>query len=996
MLRDPPPNDLEYVRSFGVETFASEIAKRRLGMLEVRLGPSDRSHENTFFRHFASHLKINFDENNRDGILIGMSVCKGDNTLKMDALLITDGAITIIDFKNYGNCDVYLPEAKNFDKGAWHTGGDQIVRGGSSNNPYAQLMNQKGKLKDQLSGLLGRKKIGSFPIKYITTMVCFTGNVTIHGSIPKKLELTFFIADAMSFLERVYDITNVKGAGILESDFCKSRVYDLLEAPPYECDMKPGALGTWDFEAYQAMYASEKLIESAEHVSLVEDFCASDGDVLIITSTDLDERMRFARTVQERAHIADFVNVPIFTTTKLVGQELCSDLQLDGSLYSEIYDSRTRTEDEDGIEHIGLGTLPKGNNLPDPGDEGGEGDGDSESFRQDDAERTRTLFIVCESQLVTSDRWEDDSIVFGSGRLLPDLLDYLEIDGSNKGKNKVVFIGDRLQLSPSSPEHMSLCPEAYPSDLGVWLLPSQGADNDSAPKSFSDRLVSSIRRDKYSLLCVDDEDEGVQVVESPKDRLAAIESVVKNWQKERVVVYENETALQLNLEVKSYILKNGENLNVGDVLIFNGQFDALICDTNQVELRTRTIRSGDYAIVTYVGGAPTILPAQTSSQGASGALTLLSIRFKLRDGTEEYEANVIKEFLESPKPILLKEQDIALRRKLAEMEREAFALNPFSEGNPWFNEMIREGEYAKRVDKTGREIYRQKDDQRKLTPQEKAYRQEILARLHAPGTLYHQIKNAAKARYGWAITAHKTRVFLWDSVMLYANTSTVGHYTGQYFKYLYTAACHAKQSLSILHWDEITPFDETKVDIPAEGVQPSKKKKNKVLFTLDPKVAPSEALKTVLNSLQLDKIEQVGYSEYQVRYKVVREGKEVFVTFSYNKNLEVTSYRMDKGDKDAFDALEKALDTISPYGSLESPMDFAYRYLESKIEGEAKIKVCKVQNYRDEVEIVVDKSKCMAATYYNSKGFVSRIELRSGDRRAFDAVADAITGRRDD
>ena len=70
-------------------------------MLEVRCGTADKSHENKFFRYFASQVKDYFERISIKGLLVGMPGCKVRDNLQMDALLITDSSLTIIDFKDY-------------------------------------------------------------------------------------------------------------------------------------------------------------------------------------------------------------------------------------------------------------------------------------------------------------------------------------------------------------------------------------------------------------------------------------------------------------------------------------------------------------------------------------------------------------------------------------------------------------------------------------------------------------------------------------------------------------------------------------------------------------------------------------------------------------------------------------------------------------------------------------------------------------------------------
>ena len=105
-------------------------------MLEIRKGTAAKNYENTFFREFAENLKNLFDKYSLDGLLIANSVCEAEKRLQIDALLITEKAVCIIDFKNFGGKITLPKNAKSeFDFGKWTNEKGEIIKGGSSINP---------------------------------------------------------------------------------------------------------------------------------------------------------------------------------------------------------------------------------------------------------------------------------------------------------------------------------------------------------------------------------------------------------------------------------------------------------------------------------------------------------------------------------------------------------------------------------------------------------------------------------------------------------------------------------------------------------------------------------------------------------------------------------------------------------------------------------------------------------------------------------------------
>jgi hypothetical protein len=104
-------------------------------MLEVRKNTFTRSYENTFFRDFSRELSKKFADKNINGLLIGSPLCEVEERLQIDALLITPYVICIIDFKNFSG-QINLPNQSNFKQGVWTNATGDMIKGGSSINPY--------------------------------------------------------------------------------------------------------------------------------------------------------------------------------------------------------------------------------------------------------------------------------------------------------------------------------------------------------------------------------------------------------------------------------------------------------------------------------------------------------------------------------------------------------------------------------------------------------------------------------------------------------------------------------------------------------------------------------------------------------------------------------------------------------------------------------------------------------------------------------------------
>ena len=78
-------------------------------MLEIRRNRFAKPYENEFFRIFSKKLSVAFENLGIHGVLLGSPLCTLRNDLQLDALLITETGIVIIDFKNYAGI-IQLPE----------------------------------------------------------------------------------------------------------------------------------------------------------------------------------------------------------------------------------------------------------------------------------------------------------------------------------------------------------------------------------------------------------------------------------------------------------------------------------------------------------------------------------------------------------------------------------------------------------------------------------------------------------------------------------------------------------------------------------------------------------------------------------------------------------------------------------------------------------------------------------------------------------------------
>ena len=162
-------------------------------------------YENKFFDSFQQVLKNIFEKKGYNGVLIGFPEPKAprNRSFQPDCVLITENRVVIIDFKNFADGTVRLPEPYCFDSAPWiYTGkdGKREVKGGSHSNPLAQLKCYRRELEKLYGGRINEHAGG------IGLLVIFHGKIEIQGEIPKNkenLEKHFDIADSFNYPKKL-------------------------------------------------------------------------------------------------------------------------------------------------------------------------------------------------------------------------------------------------------------------------------------------------------------------------------------------------------------------------------------------------------------------------------------------------------------------------------------------------------------------------------------------------------------------------------------------------------------------------------------------------------------------------------------------------------------------------------------------------------------------------------------------------------------------------
>jgi len=803
-------------------------------MLEIRRGNAARSYENTFFREFASNLEKLFEKYSIDGLLIANSECEASPNLKIDSLLITENAICLIDFKNYGG-EVILPQADgDFPDGQWVTQDGTRIKGGSLINPYKQLAWQKraftwvfhnSSIKSNISGS------DRLDPKHANKIVCFQKPIQLIGEIPGRDEIDFFITDPERYLEAIKDILDVEDGKVRLSQDSFVAFKAVFIAEPFSpaedykkqevIDITSPALN------YDGLYPDQK---SALHE--IAEFIKSDTDkVFIIQGTSLSGKSYLSPFIEDIGFNNNFNQIEFFASSSRVASNLLSEGDVKyHSIYSYIYGGeRQDSEDEqDDIKQDDANDQTKLEVVP---------------LKKSDNE-DKALFIVDEAQLLSDNYHQSIDLRFGTGKLLHDFIKFSDLNNSNR---KIIFLGDCFQISMAKKGESALNPSYLTKNYDLTTKAFQLVDKEGVSAIIDQILtpVKGIRRQVYNQLSFEFSNKFKKL--DRDEILSVVAEKLENDTDFHILTYSNDEAQKVNLWIKQSILNNGEDLAPNDLVIFNNNFK--IEDQGNPFSEGQKVFNGQFG--TIINADKNIITEVVTPKGKQP----VEIKFR------EVELSINDDQDRVAKVLSLENYRLGKRRDVSEDELIALkiilndeVLKEF-DNNPYETSTIRASlinseEYKKLSAEISELDGRLKNKERVKTERDdkvkqrikleksarRRYRKDIERSLQKdPSSKYFKYKNAAFLRFGWALTVHKSMSYKWDEVLFNVDPGDYGSRTNEgYFKWIYTGLARANENIRLINFRPITPLFKIKYKDDGAGHHEDKK----IYFIADGNACP--------------------------------------------------------------------------------------------------------------------------------------------------------------
>ena len=194
-----------------------------------------------------------------------------------------------------------------------------------------------------------------------------------------------------------------------------------------------------------------------------------------------------------------------------------------------------------------------------------------------------TIFIVDESSMISDIYSENEFIRFGSGRLLFDLLRYINFDG-NDNKKKIIFVGDDAQLPPigmnSSP---ALDIEYLKDEFNIKCKTSsltdvirQKEDSNILKLATEYRDAINQKRSNYLDFTTDEK----EIIETDQSNFIKSYFTVTNNKVDAssiVITYSNSSASNYNNIIRETLFPGKNQITIGDqIMVVKNNYSAEI------------------------------------------------------------------------------------------------------------------------------------------------------------------------------------------------------------------------------------------------------------------------------------------------------------------------------------------------------------------------------------------------------------------------------------
>ena len=810
------------------------------------------THENKAFDRLYDLLKNKWAESDEPLHLLGNFYVDG---CEIDALIIKRNAIIVIDFKDYGGA---LSFSEN---GRWRIDGHE-VRGGNKTNPFQQIRDNKYSLLNYLKSCNFRSEPN---LGHIAGLCLFHQPIQFDvNQLPHNISRWFHIVE-MEKSVRILDAIVSPAISLPEADL--NMIIGRLDVPsyfpdgcaietPFDVTKADADIETpLNIEQSKAIVAIEDWLESTKRkvFSLAGAFYTGKSKLLKVTALRIIQHGKSPVYLAPNARIANLYKRRGFPDTQ--------------SIYSWLY-AGSPSEIKNGKASYPVNLDP--------------------------VDTEKEVLVFLDSHLLGDEHFETDTMIYGSGFILQDLLDTLlrqvtDADSAQsslelKALPKFLLIGDPYQLTRGARDRSLLRCQIFEQrniQYEYNELNAQDRDKEAPIErlDFQKTLIEQIKVDKFTQLPICEQGE-IKTINKGEYTDQIAQNLLK-WPRQSVYLCaKNDTAHGVNAAIRSKYLNADSTslLVVGDIVDLHNRTLKLNTSLSG-DTEGEWINAGVFGRVISVNNE-----IETKSLILKGRDTPVLVSFAtaaIKFGSDVAEIRYLPDFLSVPKPELTPDQVIALQiwaRKDADakLANEKALLDKLKNVN--------EEEY-----KEGLQVHKKK---------------------HNALVMCSPFSNAARLRYGYSLTVHRAQTYEpMPEVILDGRSAhdTENPATASYFRWLYTASVCTSETLQILDYPILTPLSKARWSFSSARIVPINFKP--ALYYQQKRIPTNEELDVPLpngfsnpeprlvsllltvydlineSSWHVDTITQHNYKE---RYIFVSEDGRVELDLNYNGKYEVS------------------------------------------------------------------------------------------------------------
>jgi len=861
-------------------------------MLEIRKGTAVKSYENTFFREFAENLGKMFSKYSLDGLLIANSECEAEKRLQIDALLITKKVVCIIDFKNFGG-KIYLPHKLEFDFGKWTNEEGELIKGGSSINPFIQVRNQKERFAKVTQNLINKKLHAEdkFNPYHTVTIVCFQKPIDLQGSVPPKEELNFFIVDNENYLEIIRDIIDIHDDEVLISKDSYKAFKEVFRANLFDTKEtydEPIVFKSLTNLNYDKLYPDQKAA-----LREIEEFLKSDKDnIFILNGSSLSGKSYLIPYIEDIAYNNQIPQVELFASSSRVANNLLSESNLEfNSMYSFIYGGGRQEDNESQEESTDETSGEISDNIT----------FEIVPLKKCDNDE-RAVFIVDEGQLVADNYYQSIDLRFGSGKLLEDFLKFSDTSNS---KRKIIFIGDGYQIIIGNKEETALnathLRERYKLDIRTFHLLDKPLKSEIVKQALL--TVNCINSKTFNNLVFNFSDNFGIINKEEVQQL--YKNNLESNQNSHFLCYSNAEAQEINYWIKRTIIKNGEEISKNDLVIFHNNISVKVADDPFAE--PKRIFNGQFGTIQKVDGDP--ITEVIRPQGKQPImLNFRNVLIHVKESGHKVNVLSFENYRLNEKAELSKEEIIAFKLLLKQEVDKIINIRPFDQTDSFkgiskLKEFQFEGgideEFIKRILKDGRTATKNDNQiylKKLINKGKKQYRKNVENNLRDdPSSQYYKYRNAAQLKFGWALTVHKSMSFKWDEILINTDQGeNRGKANEDYFRWIYTGITRAKQKVHLINYKPLNPFSRIEFKEKSPLIEPNKG----IFLQLDNIISSDENMKSIISKYNIPDGENTNIlvQIYQFIHSKLSGSNIQIASISHHNNQEIYEFKADDGN----------------------------------------------------------------------------------------------------